>query len=73
MIISQNQKKIFSNIIWSLGGKIINMASALLVGILVARYLGPENYGLMNYVISYVAIFTVLSNFGLDNSEIREL
>lgn len=73
MIISQNQKKIFSNIVWSFGGKIVNMASALLVGILVARYLGPENYGLMNYVISYVAIFTVLSNFGLDNIEIREL
>ena len=73
MKVSQNQKKIFSNIIWSFGGKIVNMASALLVGILVARYLGPENYGLMNYVISYVAIFTVLSNFGLDNIEIREL
>ena len=41
MKVSQNQKKIFSNIIWSFGGKIVNMASALLVGILVARYLGP--------------------------------
>ncbi len=73
MNLSNSQKKIVSNVSWSLGGKVINMASALLVGILVARYLGPESYGLMNYVISYVSIFTVIASFGLDNIEIREL
>lgn len=73
MNLSDSQKKIVSNVTWSLGGKIVNMASALFVGILVARYLGPENYGLMNYVISYVAIFSVFATFGLDNIEIREL
>ena len=73
MNLSNSQKKIVSNVIWSLGGKIVNMASALFVGILVARYLGPENYGIMNYVISYVAIFSVFATFGLDNIEIREL
>ena len=73
MKITSNQKTIFSNVAWSLGGKIINMASALLVGILVARYLGPENYGIMNYVISYVTIFSVIATFGMDNIEIREL
>ena len=73
MNLSDSQKKIVSNVTWSLGGKIVNMASALFVGILVARYLGPENYGLMNYVISYVAIFSVFAAFGLDNIEIREL
>lgn len=73
MHLSNSQKKIISNITWSLGGKIVNMASALFVGILVARYLGPENYGIMNYVISYVAIFSVFASFGLDNIEIREL
>lgn len=71
--IQENKKYIFANIFWAMTGKIINMSAALLVGILVARYLGPENYGLMNYVISYVSIFTILANFGLDNIEIREL
>lgn len=73
MNLSDSQKKIVSNVTWSLGGKIVNMASALFVGILVARYLGPENYGIMNYVISYVAIFSVFASFGMDNIEIREL
>lgn len=71
--LSDNKKKVFANIFWAMTGKIVNMAGALLVGILVARYLGPSQYGLMNYVISYVALFTIISNFGLDDIEIREL
>ena len=61
------------NVFWAMLGKIINMAAALFVGILVARYLGPENYGIMNYVISYVALFSVIATFGLTNIEVREL
>jgi O-antigen/teichoic acid export membrane protein len=68
-----NHKKIFRNISWAVLGKIINILSGLFVGILVARYLGPKDYGLMNYVISYVTLFAVLANFGMDNIEIREL
>lgn len=71
--LSENKKKVFANIFWAMTGKIVNMGGALLVGILVARYLGPSQYGVMNYVISYVTLFTVISNFGLDDIEIREL
>lgn len=71
--ITGNKKKVLVNVAWALLGKSINMLSVLFVGILVARYLGPEQYGLMNYVISYVTLFTILSSFGLDNIEIREL
>lgn len=71
--LSIKQKTIVSNVAWSLGGKVVNMMSALFVGILVARYLGPENYGIMNYVISYVSIFTIIATFGMSNIEIREL
>ncbi len=73
MNLTSNQKKIVSNVAWALSGKFINMFGNLFVGILVARYLGPEDYGIMNYVISYVTIFTIVSAFGLDNIEIREL
>lgn len=71
--IDGNKRKIFMNVFWAMLGKVVNMAAALFVGILVARYLGPENYGIMNYVISYVAIFTVIATFGLSNIEVREL
>ena len=64
--------KIAVNVAWSLLGKIVALLGGLLVGIVVARYLGPEKYGMMNYVISFVAIFQIISTFGLDNIEVRE-
>ena len=70
--LSDNKKVIASNVSWSLAGKITNMLSALLVGIFVARYLGPDRYGLMNYVISFVSLFLILATFGFENIEIRE-
>lgn len=60
------------NLFWSVVGKMVNLFSGLLVGIIVARYLGPTHYGLMNYVISYVFLFMTFATFGLDNIEIRE-
>lgn len=70
---SGNKKKILENVFWALFGKIVTMLGSLFVGILVARYLGPANYGLMNYVISYVSLFSVIASFGLSNIEVREL
>lgn len=68
-----NKRKILVNVFWAMTGKIVNMLGSLFVGILVARYLGPEQYGVMNYVISYVTLFTVIATFGLSNIEVREL
>lgn len=71
--LSPNRRKVVRNIYWAVLGKVVNILSGLLVGIMVARYLGPEQFGLMNYVISYVTLFSVLAAFGLDNIEVREL
>lgn len=70
--LSDTKKRVFLNVFWAILGKVANMLGALFVGILVARYLGPSDYGLMNYVISYVSIFLIISSFGLDDIEIRE-
>jgi O-antigen/teichoic acid export membrane protein len=70
--ISANKRDITSNIVWSVASKAVSMIAALLVGIYVARYLGPEQYGLMNYVVSFVGMFLMLATFGFENIEIRE-
>ena len=72
MDLSSMREKIVRNLFWSVFGKVVTLLGSLFVGIVVARYLGPEQYGLMNYVISYVFLFQVISTFGLDNIEIRE-
>ncbi len=63
---------ITSNLIWATVGKVTSMLSGLVIGILVARYLGPEQFGLMNWIISYVFLFQTISIFGLDLIEVRE-
>ena len=69
----ESQKKVFRNVMWALAGKVVSMMSGLFIGVLVGRYLGPSQYGLMNYVISYVVIFEIVSRFGLTHILIREL
>ena len=34
---------------WLIGGKVVQMALSLVVGVITARYLGPSNYGLIGY------------------------
>lgn len=70
--LSPTKEKVFRNVVWAVTGKIVTMLGSLLVGIFVARYLGPEQYGLMNYVVSFVMLFQVFASFGMDNIEIRE-
>lgn len=70
--LSSTKEIIVQNLLWAVLGKVVGLFSGLFVGILVARYLGPRQYGLMNYVISYVFLFQIFSTFGLDSIEIRE-
>ena len=70
--LSPTKQKIVRNILWAVTGKVVTLLGGLLVGIFVARHLGPEQYGLMSYVMSYVALFQVLASFGMDQIEIRE-
>ena len=70
--LTKTKQAIVENIFWAVLGKIVQLLSGLLVGIIVARYLGPEQYGLMNYVISLVFLFQTFAIFGLDAIEVRE-
>ena len=49
------------------------MGIGLVVGVWVARYLGPEQFGKYNYALAFVALFSVCSNLGLDSIVIREI
>ena len=60
-------KKIIANIGWIFFDKIFRMAAGVLVGIWVARYLGPANFGVLNYAILFPTIFTSIAGFGLNN------
>ena len=66
-------RKYFANTSWLLGERVLRMVVSLFVGIYVARYLGPERFGLLSYSLSFVWLFSSLSSFGLDDILVREL
>ena len=70
---SKGFRKYFTNTSWLLGERILRMGISLFVGIYVARYLGPERYGLLSYALSFVWLFSSLASFGLDDILVREL
>ncbi|MGQ9844375.1 MAG: flippase, partial [Spirochaetota bacterium] len=63
----------FINTSWLFGEKILRMVVGLFVGVWVARYLGPERYGLLSYAQSFVGLFSAIATLGLDGIVVREL
>ena len=71
---SHGFKRYFANTSWLMAERVFRMAVTLFVGVYVARYLGPENFGLLSYTISFVGLFTALATLlGVNNIMVREL
>lgn len=70
---SENFLKYLFNTSWLFFEKVLRLISGIFVGIWIARYLGPKDFGLFNYVQSFVGVFAILANLGLDTILVREL
>lgn len=66
-------KKYLSNTSWLFAEKILRIILTFIVVVWMARYLGPEQFGIYNYALSFVALFTILSTLGLDKLINKEL
>jgi len=63
----------FNNTLWLFSDRLVRMGVGLVVGVWIARYLGPEGYGLLSFAGSYVMLFSALALFGLEALVVREL
>lgn len=61
------------NTSWMMGDQIVRKAVGLLVGVLLARYLGPQLYGEFSYAVAIVVIFSPIAMLALDDISIRSL
>jgi PST family polysaccharide transporter len=66
-------RRVVGNVLWQMSDKIARMAVGLIVGIWIARYLGPEDFGLLNFAIAFVALFTPFADLGLQAVVVRDL
>lgn len=58
---------------WMVGEQMVQLLISVVVSVLTARYLGPSNYGIINYCATYVAFFTSVCSLGLEGVLVREL
>ena len=65
--------KIVDNIGWLFFDKILRMGVGLLIGVWVARYLGPEQFGLLNFTAALIGLFGALAGMGLQGIVVREI
>jgi polysaccharide transporter, PST family len=58
---------------WLVSDRVFRMGVTFFVYIWVARYLGPTQYGELNYAIALTSLVASLASLGADNIVIREL
>lgn len=69
----EGYKRYFANMSWMFLGQMFSLLVSFFIGAWVARYLGPENYGVLSYSIAFVGIFGFISTLGVDGILSREL
>lgn len=70
---NRETRRIAANTAWLVLEKVIRMFTGILLGILVARYLRPEQYGLYSYSLAIIVILSGFADLGLNQIVVREL
>lgn len=57
---------------WSFGGSVVSYGVTFLVGIILARLLSPEEYGLIGVIMIFITVFDGIIDSGFSNALIRK-
>jgi O-antigen/teichoic acid export membrane protein len=66
-------KKYFANTSWLFFERVLRILITFIVTVFVVRYLGPKDFGLLSYVLSFFMLFSVIGILGLESITVREL
>lgn len=66
------RSKTIKGVGWSFTDNIANQGITFLVGLMLARLLSPEEYGLMGIVLIFIAVFNSIVDSGFSNALIRK-
>ena len=67
------KNRVIKNASWIIACRVVQSILSFLIGMLTARYLGPANYGLINYASSVVAFVTPIMYLGLNAVLVQEI
>lgn len=71
--IELRKNKVIQNFGWLTALRLLQVLVTVFVGALVARTLGPEDYGKLSYTLAIVTILGTVAKFGLENIVKKEL
>lgn len=66
-------RRYFTNTSWLFAERVLRIIAGLFVGIYIARYLGPERFGIYSYSFAFAALFGAIAKLGLDSIAVRDL
>ena len=65
--------RIVKNASWLITGRVIQMVLSFVIGLLIARYLGPSNYGIINYAAAYITFFSTFCTLGINSVIVKNI
>lgn len=66
------KKSVINNAAWIIACKIVQAVLRLVITMLMARYLGPSNYGVISYAASVVAFVVPIMQLGFRNTLVQD-
>ena len=66
-------RKIIANIGWLTADKFLRMGMGVVIGAWIARYLGPDDFGVLNYAGALVGLLSSFATLGLEAVVKRDL
>lgn len=73
MLRSEGARKVLKNVSWLFVERVVRLGLVLLTGVFVARALGEELFGQLNYATGFVGLFFALGAMGIDEILVRDL
>lgn len=67
----KNLRDVIANSAWLYFDRAIRLLAGLLITPWMARYLGPEQFGMLNYATAIVVLFSAFATLGLDGFAVR--
>lgn len=65
--------KVLANFSWLMVDRAVRLGLGLLVGVWVARHLGPNQFGQLSYATAFAGLFGAIANAGMNGVVVRDL
>lgn len=70
--VNKKGTELIINSSWIIGGKIIQVLISFVMGVLMVRFLGPYNWGILNLAMAYSAFVLPICTLGINNVIVNE-